>query len=68
MMPRESWVAKWNDLMHLMPGVYAINVPQMNEEEHDAQSMIQRGKSSRLVPVEEDDGLGDFIADDDEVE
>jgi len=33
MMPQESWVAKWNDIRNCIPGVYAINVPQLNEEE-----------------------------------
>ena len=66
MMPRESWVAKWNELTHLIPGVYAINVPFMNEEENEVQSM--RAGKTRTAAIEEDDGLGDFIADDDEVE
>jgi hypothetical protein len=25
MMPKESWVARWNRLEHLVPGIYAIS-------------------------------------------
>lgn len=35
MMPRESWVAKWNDISERIPGVYATNVPKFYEDEDD---------------------------------
>ena len=45
-MPRESWVAKWNDIRSFMPGVYAINVPAMlegDEEELETEQRERRG-------------------------
>ena len=32
-MPKESWVAKWNEILECIPGVYAINVPNYNEDD-----------------------------------
>lgn len=32
-MPQESWVARWNDIINVQPGVYAINVPQFEEDQ-----------------------------------
>ena len=73
MMPRESWVAKWNEIRTCIPGVYAINVTQMNEYddflEPDVFTRGKRGgnnyKSSNL-DFEDDDDMGDFIVKDDE--
>ncbi len=68
MMPRESWVAKWNKIQTCISGVYAINVTQLNEDDDAEQEHFQRaqGATGRRSIEFEDDGLGDFIADDDE--
>ena len=43
MMPRESWVAKWNEIRECIPGVYAINVPNYNDDEIAMQNARGRG-------------------------
>ena len=44
MMPRESWVAKWNELRQVIPGVYAVNVPKYEEDDDD--DLIYRGPAA----------------------
>ena len=51
MMPKESWVAKWNRIVTRIPGVYAINVPQEMERE-------------RANSAVEENEMGDFIVSD----
>ena len=42
MMPRESWVAKWNEIKTCMPGIYAINVTQIDPDHADDQNKMMR--------------------------
>ena len=66
-MPRESWVAKWNDIRTFMPGVYAINVPCMfegDEEGLETEQHERRGNHDQ--DREKNDDLGDWLAPDDD--
>jgi len=64
MMPRESWVAKWNDVRNVIPGCYAISINMIDDDEADAQSMaFKKGASGQQ---QDQDDLNDFIANDDE--
>ena len=55
--PRQSWVAKWNGIVDLIPGMYAIDVKpgvQMHEtidENFDNDSDTEYGKDEREVDV-----------------
>jgi len=71
MMPRESWVAKWNEIRTCIPGVYAINVTQMNEYDDLEPDVFTRGKRGGKNyksnnEFEDEDDMGDFIVKDDE--
>ena len=68
MMPRESWVAKWNEIRTCVPGVYAINVTMLNEDDDLEQERFSRarGANGHSNIDYEDDDLDDFIAKDDE--
>ena len=66
-MPRESWVAKWNEIHTLMPGVYAINVPGMPEgyeEENETEQRERRGNNE--IDREKNDDIRDWLAPDDD--
>ena len=67
-MPRESWVAKWNEIRTCVPGVYAINVTMLNEDDDIEQERFSRarGANGHSNIDYEDDDLDDFIAKDDE--
>ena len=67
MMPRESWVAKWNEIRTCMPGLYAINVPQNDEEDQDEGSeagYLETKKRRKNAYTEKSDDS--FIAQDDD--
>ena len=68
MMPQESWVARWNEIRYCIPGVYAIKVPEANEDEEEEE--VQRGVKGKKGKTgkehEEDDDMRDFLVPDDE--
>jgi len=64
MMPKESWVAKWNEVRSCMPGVYAININMIDEDEMEAEHLAR--SKGNLGRSKELDDLDDFIAKDDE--
>ena len=43
-LPKESWVAKWNGIRDCKPGIYAISVPMDEDYEEE---MIERNRVSR---------------------
>ena len=66
MMPKESWVAKWNEIRENIPGVYAINVPQFLDEEIAAENATRGAKNLRGLRDTVEDDLDGFIASDNE--
>ena len=62
-MPQESWVAKWNDLTHRMPGVYAMYIIDNDIAEQEKQ------RNNPFSYGDEDDNENqDWIVDDGEGE
>jgi len=58
MMPRNSWVAKWNELTDKIPGVYAIALPSLREEENE--------ERRRQDKYGDEDDQGFVVSDDNE--
>ena len=62
MMPKESWVAKWNKVMTCIPGVYAINIPQAADGYLEDEGDMVRAAGDHDYGQE--DQMDDFIVDD----
>jgi hypothetical protein len=45
MLPRKSWVSRWNDLQTAIPGCYAVKVQRLADEESEEDDGSERGVS-----------------------
>ena len=63
MMPRESWVAKWNEIRTFIPGVYAINIP-ITGGDQDGGHEVGGMSSNKRHKAKEDEDLDGFVVPD----
>ena len=63
MMPRESWVAKWNEIRTYIPGVYAINIP-ITGGDLDGGHEVGGISSNKRHKAKEDEDLDGFVVPD----